>query len=188
MSTAFLIRKRIFLLFFLPLIISGCTPAPIIVKPYITPELARIIQAYEKAVFSTREDPNNQWHHGRMGNMAVNIKKGNHVGLCYHWQWKVYTSIMKTVDNTRWRALGIAINEGSFYEHHAVLLYRPDQTKFEEILKKPYKTNVYVLDPWGSGKPLVYNLGGWLKLPVTLETPARLTRIKTQHPPWKKSQ
>ena len=185
MSAQFLIKIRIFWLIPLFLVIFGCAPPSVTVKQEITPELAIITLAYQKAVRNAYLDKQKQWHHGRLGNIAVNLQGDEHVGLCYHWQWQVYTAVKPAAKSTRWRILGIAINEGSMYEHHAVLLYRPDQTRFEDILKKPYKTNIYVLDPWGSGQPLVYNLGNWLKLPVTLEAPARLTRIQTSKPPWK---
>jgi len=185
MNAYFLTLKHLFWLFVFSLVISGCTPPPVNVKHEMTPGLAVIVRAYENAVHQTRQDKDKLWHHGRLGNVVVNIKGDRHLGLCYHWQWQVYRAVQSVIKRTRWRALGIAINEGGFYEHHAVLVYRPDRTRFEDILEKPYKTDIYILDPWGSGKPLIYNLGNWLKLPVTLESPARLTQIKISTPPWK---
>ena len=167
------------LLLCLPILLglSACT---IMVKPInnIDNSGLRIIkQAYQETVNAAHKDNRLSWNNGRLGNMIVNINGGAHKGLCYHWQRLVYTGIQPALLKTGWKATGIAINEGSFFEHHAVLVYDPATNKLKEILNNIGKSNSYVLDPWSSGEPRIYTTADWLKLPVTIKKAARLTRI-----------
>jgi hypothetical protein len=159
--------------------LSACT---IMVKPINDINISglrTIQQAYQQTVHAAHKDSGLSWNNGRLGNMIVNINGGANKGLCYHWQRLVYTGIQPALVKTGWKATGIAINEGSFFEHHAVLVYNPATIKLTEILNNVNKSNSYVLDPWSSGEPRVYTTADWLKLPVTIKKAARLTRINT---------
>jgi len=142
--------------------------------------LKSIQRAYQQAVSAAHNDNEVSWNNGRFGNIIVNVNGEPNLGLCYHWQKLVFKGIQPALSTTGWKATGIAINEGSFFEHHAVLVYDPLRTKFTDILKKPDKTDSYVLDPWSSGEPRIYTVENWLKLPVTIKVKPRLTKIDLQ--------
>ncbi len=165
----------------LPLLfsLSACS---LMVKPLKTiniNDLRIIQQTYQATINAAHNDNRLQWNNGRLGNMNVNINGGANKGLCYHWQRLVYMGIQPALLKTGWKATGIAINEGTFFEHHAVLVYDPDRLKIDEILNNNNKSYSYVLDPWSSGEPRVYTTADWLKLPVTVRKAARLTIIST---------
>ena len=156
--------------------------AILLIKPInnINNSSLRIIQqAYQETVNAAHKDSRLSWNNGRLGNMIVNINGGVNKGLCHHWQKLVYTGIQPALVKTGWKATGIAINEGSFFEHHAVLVYDPATIKLTEILDNIDKSASYILDPWSSGQPRIYTTADWLKLPVTIKKAARLTRINT---------
>ena len=147
--------------------------------------LQPIMQAYQKTVRQAHADDQYQWNNGRLGNILVNLDADSHRGLCFHWQKMVYIGIQAALVKSGWKATGIAINEGSFFEHHAVLVYDPAKTRLNNILVNSNKSNSYVLDPWSSGEARVYSLDNWLQLPLTIMAPARLTAINTRpvYPP-----
>ncbi len=161
------------------LALSACAAMIKPIKSNNIDGLQVIHEAYRKTVHSAHNDSSQSWNNGRLGNIIVNINGGEHKGLCYHWQKLVYNGIQPALVKTGWEATGIAINEGSFFEHHAVLVYDPGIIGPNEILEEPYKSNSYVLDPWSSGEPRIYTTADWLKLPLTIKKPARLTRIKS---------
>lgn len=136
-----------------------------------------IQQSYAATVKQANNDRKRLWQHGRLGNMTVNLQGKPNVGLCYHWQEIVYVGIQPALLKTQWHAVGIAVNEGNFLEHHAVLVYDPLQVKFDQILAPTRQSMSYVLDPWKTGKPMIYSLKNWLILPFTVDKPARLTAI-----------
>jgi len=156
---------------------SACSLTPGHIKSFHNDKLQKIHQSYVDTVKQANRDLNRHWQHGRLGNMTVNLDGSPNVGLCYHWQEIVYVGIQPAIKKTGWRAVGIAINEGNFLEHHAVLVYDPQQVEFEKILKTQYQSNSYVLDPWKTGKPRIYSLKNWLALPFSIEKPARLTTV-----------
>ena len=141
-------------------------------------ELKIIQRTYQNTISAAHTDNERTWNNGRLGNIIVNVNGGANRGLCYHWQKLVYNGIQPALAKTGWKATGIAINEGSFFEHHAVLVYDPSMIQLKNILKDPYKTRSYVLDPWSSGEPRVYTTADWLKLPVTIKQGARLTQVR----------
>jgi len=159
------------------LTLSACSTSST-VKPDINPHLQTIHRAYEHAVNSIQQDSTHVWHHGRLGNTIVNLQGPPHIGLCYHWQELVHNGIKNAVKKTGWKMAGIAINEGNFLEHHAVLVYDPALLKLDDILKYKNKSISYVLDPWGSGEPRIYTVGQWLQLAVNIEEQPRLTEIR----------
>jgi len=158
--------------------LSACSLTPVYEKSRYNNGLNHILRAYEDTVSRAHADSNRSWQNGRLGNLTVNLEGGTNVGLCYHWQEIVYVGIQKSVKTTGWRAVGIAINEGNFLEHHAVLVYDPKQLKFSQIMDKRFGSKSYVLDPWKSGKPLVYTLDNWLTLAVSIENQPRLTKVE----------
>jgi hypothetical protein len=136
-----------------------------------------IQQAYQQAVMTAHTDSQYAWNNGRLGNIIVNVNGEPNRGLCHHWQQLVYKGIQPALLETGWKATGIAINEGSFFEHHAVLVYDPGKISMEDILKDTKKSDSYVLDPWSSGEARVYTVGNWVKLPVTIKVKPRLTKV-----------
>lgn len=141
--------------------------------------LHMVFTAYHEIVRQAHADHEHSWNNGRIGNMLVNLDPDNNRGLCFHWQKRVYLGIQKSLQESGWRATGIAINEGGIFEHHAVLIYHPDRNKLDTILKNSDKSSLYVLDPWSSGEARTYRLTDWLQLPLTTTKPARLTVIDT---------
>ncbi|NOY65901.1 MAG: hypothetical protein GXP13_00645 [Gammaproteobacteria bacterium] len=141
-------------------------------------KLLEIQAAYISTIKQANLDSQKRWQHGRLGNITVNLEGKPYVGLCYHWQEIVYVGIQKSIKSTGWRATGIAINEGTFMEHHAVLVYDPARLAFNQIFNKKNNMKSYVFDPWKSGKPQVYTLKNWLLLPFSTENQARLTKIE----------
>jgi len=159
------------------LCLSGCVTTPSHIKNINNNSLLTIKSAYVTAIDQAYNDSKRRWQHGKLGNITVNLEGKPNIGLCYHWQEIVYVGIQKSLKTTRWRATGIAINEGNFQEHHAVLVYDPSQTPFDFIFSTQHINNIYVLDPWQNGKAHIYTLKNWLKLPFSTEKPARLTKI-----------
>jgi len=159
------------------LCLSACSASPTYIKNTKDNSLLTIKTAYTTTINQAYKDSNRIWQHGKLGNITVNLEGEPNLGLCYHWQEIVYVGIQKSIKTTGWRATGIAINEGNFQEHHAVLVYNPSQTPFDFIFSKQHINNSYVLDPWQNGKPHIYTLENWLKLPFSTEKPARLTKI-----------
>lgn len=157
--------------------LSGCTLAPSHIKNINDNSLLEIQQAYIITITQANADNKKIWQHGRLGNITVNLEGAPNVGLCYHWQEIVYVGIQKSIKSTRWRAIGIAVNEGGFQEHHAILIYDPRQTPFTQIFNEQNTMDSYVLDPWKSGEPRIYTLKNWLTLPFSIEQQPRLTKI-----------
>jgi len=165
--------------------LSACSLSNTHIKNTQINDLQPILQAYQETVRLANADEDYSWNHGRLGNILVNLDTESRRGLCFHWQKKVYIGIQPALVTSGWQATGIAINEGNFFEHHAVLVYDPAKTHLDNILETSNKSIIYVLDPWSSGEARVYSLDSWLQLPVTIVTPARLTAIDTQpaYPP-----
>lgn len=138
-----------------------------------------IQQAYQQTVSAAHNDNQYAWNNGRLGNIIVNVNKEPNKGLCYHWQQLVFSGIQPALAKSGWKATGIAINEGSFFEHHAVVVYDPEKISIQDLLKDSRKTESYVLDPWSSGEARIYTVGNWLKLPVTVKVKPRLTKVDT---------
>lgn len=165
-------------LFALIFLLSACAPLPLVAPTKIEPDLAPVQAAFEQTVNSALQDTGHNWHNGRIGNMIVNIWGGNNTGLCFHWQALVYRGIQPAIQDTRWRATGIEVNRGTFFEHHAVLVYDPERVRLVGLLDNPRGQSAYVLDPWESGKASIYRLQDWLKKPVTIKVPAKLEDLR----------
>lgn len=161
----------------LALFLSGCSARTISIHQDSPSALQQIHQTYVQTVLSAQQDTQLHWHHGHAGNITVNNEGFPNVGLCHHWQQLVYQQVKPVVDRVGWHAVGIAINEGSYFEHHAVLIYDPRQIKLNQILRQPYSSKIYVLDPWRTGVAQIYSLGDWLDIPLIVRRPARLTQI-----------
>ena len=159
------------------ILLSACAPLPLVTPTAQEPDLAPIQAAFEQTVANAMQESDRNWHNGRVGNMIVNIWGGNNTGLCFHWQALVYMGIQPALQDTRWRATGIEVNRGTFFEHHAVLVYDPDQVPSQGLLDSPQVQSAYVLDPWADGKASIYRLQDWLKKPVTIKVPAKLEDI-----------
>lgn len=159
-------------------VLYACAPLPLAAPADHEPDLAPIQAAFEQTVARALQEPDRNWHNGRLGNMIVNIWGGNNTGLCFHWQALVYLGIQPALQNSRWRATGIEVNRGTFFEHHAVLVYDPEQVQLQGLLDSPQVRSAYVLDPWEDGKASIYRLQDWLKKPVTIKVPAKLEDIR----------
>lgn len=178
MNIATHFRFSVILLLFSGL--AACSITSTHLKSHQIPGLEPILKAYRETVRLAHADKSTAWNHGRLGNILVNLDTKTQRGLCFHWQKRVYISIQPALINSDWTATGIAINEGSFFEHHAVLVYNHTKIRLDNILKHQHKSLNYVLDPWSSGEPRVYLLTDWLQLPHAILTPPRLTVIDTR--------
>lgn len=178
---------RFLALFFVIISLSACA---VTIKPeeyHQFPDLQPVLTAYRDSVQHARNDPAITWTHGRWGNILVNSDPDLHRGLCYHWQKQVYIDIQEALRHNPWQAIGIAINEGSYFEHHAVLLYDARHLTTKEILLSKHQHKSIVLDPWSSGQADVYRLDDWLAKPWIQHEPARLTKlnVRAKFPPSK---
>ena len=160
------------------LLLSGCLVQAVKQENLKDPALTRIHQAFVTTVNRAQSDSQRAWQNGRLGNMVVNIIGGENVGLCYQWQELVYVGIQPALRQTGWQARGISINKGTFFEHHAVVVYNPNISSPDTLLQKPDQQGVYVLDPWESGKANIYTLSDWLKKPWVIEVPAKITNLR----------
>ena len=79
---------------------------------------------------------------------------GRRRGLCYEWQSRVLADLSGVAEDLGWRAAPIGRDVGGLAEHHAVLLYDPEQVLDGD-------ESAFVLDPWRRGAPDVYALGNW---------------------------
>ncbi len=132
---------------------------------------------YRQTVADAYRHPIQRWHHGRLGNMMVNLAGKPHLGLCYHWKKIVNQGIKPGLKITGWKAVGIASNEGTRREHHAVLIYNPDIHDFENLLSAQKSLSIYVLDPWPTGTAATYSLAQWLQWRTRTRSSVRLIII-----------
>lgn len=162
----------------LSLLASACMVQPIKRENLRDPAIGVIREAFVQLLKRAKSDPKHDWHNGRTGNMVVNTVGGNNVGLCYQWQELVYVGIQPALRKTGWRALGVSINKGTYFEHHAVVVFNPKKINPDTLLQHPGQAGVYVLDPWESGKPYIYTLADWLQKPWIIKVPAKITEIR----------
>ena len=158
--------------------LSGCALLPQPIERAQGRSLVVINTYYRQTIAEAYQHPRHRWHHGRTGNMIVNLAGEPHLGLCYHWQILVYNGIKPALAMTGWEAVGIASNEGTGREHHAVLIYDPDKHQLQHLLSGQNDPLVYVLDPWPTGTAAIYSLTQWLQWREHDRSKARLTIIK----------
>jgi len=140
--------------------------------------LKKISRAYETTIQAAHNDPNKQWQSGWLGNMWIHFSENEQRGLCYEWKYLVHAGVRNTVKEVGWESRGIAINENTRHEHHAVLVYDPSRVSASELLSAPSHSPAYVLDAWRQGKADIYTLSDWLQSNFKTESPARLFNIK----------
>ena len=124
--------RKLFLLALL--VLSGCVVLPIPDDSIEDPALLKIKTAFANTIEQTLNDPDQQWTSGWLGNMWVNFHGDNNRGLCYEWKYRVHAGVKETVRVVGWRATGIVINRGVEHEHHAVVVYDPEQNSEEPEL------------------------------------------------------
>ncbi len=159
-------------------LLVACSVAPLAPEHLQTPALRSIYAAYERTVASANSDNNHDWHSGWLGNMWINLRGRSALGLCYQWKQLVYRGISPTATRVGWQAVGVVINQGTGNEHHAVVVFDPRRISRNDVLNASSGDPVYVLDPWRSGRPDVYSMEAWLKLPLNVRVPARLKEVR----------
>ena len=157
--------------------LSGCAITPIPTEPPDNPSLMVINKYYRQTIYMAQQHPQQRWRHGRWGNMVVNLTGYPNLGLCYHWQNLVYQGIKPALEITGWEVVGIATNEGTRHEHHAVLVYNPEIHNLHDLLRNLPHQSVYILDPWPTGTAAIYSLSEWLHWPGQKRLNTRLTLI-----------
>jgi|CXWL01.1.fsa_nt_gi hypothetical protein len=144
------------------LVIGGCTNGVRAIEPSEPPQLVEIAQVYARVVRDTRADPVHTWHHDWTGNIITNFIGGSHRGLCYEWQDHVWHGVYDTIRRQGWQGVGLVVEPGKSGEHHAIVVYDSRVIAREELLHRTPPREAWVLDPWETGRPLVYTLDDWL--------------------------
>lgn len=160
------------------LALSGCVVLPIQHDSIEDPALLKIKAAFANTVEQTLNDPEQQWTSGWLGNMWINFHGDNNRGLCYEWKYRVHAGVKETVQAVGWRATGIVINRGAEHEHHAVVVYDPEQISAEQLLNARPAQSAYVLDAWRQGQADIYTISDWLQLPITVAVAAEIIPIQ----------
>lgn len=158
--------------------LAGCAAPPVAPDNLSDPALRHIHTAFVRTVEAAHRDPQTQWHSGWVGNMRINLAGTRQRGLCYHWQALVYRGVLATVRREGWHATGIMINFGTRNEHHAVLVFDPKEVQQSSLLASPQGKPAWVLDAWRRGRADIYRLDDWLKLPLVVHKPAKLTKVE----------
>jgi hypothetical protein len=151
-------------------ITAGCVALPLYNEGIEDPALRQIADRYEQVIRDAHNDPDTSWQSGWFGNMWVHYSDDPQRGLCYEWKWLVHDGIVDTVHDVGWQLRGIAVREGKSREHHAVVVFNPQQLAAGELLEgKPGQA--YVLDAWQQGEADIYELQDWLGIYATDSTP-----------------
>jgi len=161
--------------------LTACVVTPIQHDDINDPALKNIHQAFSQTVTDALNDPDEDWTSGWLGNMWVNFHEGRQRGLCYQWKYRVHAGVKETVHAQGWQLTGIVINQGADGEHHAVIVYDPEQIQEEKLLSANSAQAVFVLDAWRQGMPDIYHLSEWLQLARHVHVPAKLIEIKPRN-------
>jgi len=156
---------------------SGCVVIPLERDNINEPALQKIHQAFAKTIEAALNDPNEEWTSGWLGNMWVNFHEGSQRGLCYQWKYRVHTGVKETVLAQGWQLTGIVVNQGAKGEHHAVIVYNPQQISSEKLLTANLSQPVFVLDAWRRAEPDIYPVSEWLRLDRHRLVPPKLMRV-----------
>jgi len=160
------------------LCLSGChEPLKVEETAAQSPALAKIQQAFERTVHNALNDPEVEWRAGWIGNMQINWDDSRSFGLCHHWQDIVYAGVIDTVKQVGWEATGVRINNDTYNEHHAVLVYDPDVVQRDQILDRMPWYGAYVLDAWKRGEPDIYHLPEWIDAQLFKRRPPELESL-----------
>ncbi|MBU1710897.1 MAG: hypothetical protein KKE17_12915 [Proteobacteria bacterium] len=157
-------------------VITGCTSLTLEVTENQNQDLLLIRKAFEQNLHDTPENESGStWHSGWLGNILINMAPdGKHRGLCHHWQKRIYQGVLPAARESGWGITGIVINQGTIFEHHAVLVYQPETINRRDILSYKYRDNVFILDAWRRGKADIFTLRDWLKLHLVYRVEAAL--------------
>jgi len=163
------IRKIIpwFMAILLFLTLQACVAVPVQVVSQDNGPLVEIQAVFESLLQQGSGVESGQiWHSGWLGNIMINALGGSNRGLCHHWQQRVYDGVQPTVSRLGWHAEGVVINRRTYFEHHAVLVYDPQEVSNTDLLEGRSRDRAWVLDGWRRGQPDVYTLEQWLTLPL----------------------
>ena len=109
----------------------------------------------------TMNDPEHRWESGWIGNISVNDDPEARRGLCFHWQELVFKKIAPLVHELGWDLVRVNINVGHFNEHHAVIVWNPDEIDRNRLLVVE-RPPAWVLDAWNSGRAEIFALKEWI--------------------------
>lgn len=178
--STFNMRLTVLLLLGIIAALQGCASAPPVPpSDYGQAALLEIHRAFEHTVRAARRDPQVRWRSGWAGNIIVNSLPSDDRGLCYEWQSLVYAGVLPTVRHVGWHANGIAINQGTRNEHHAVIVFDPKVTDQDRILSDPADNPAWVLDAWRRGEADIFTVQQWIALPLFRHTPPKITGVST---------
>lgn len=159
------------------LLLTACIITPLEQDNISDPALQKIHQAFAKTIIDTFDDPNEDWTSGWLGNMWVNFHEGQQRGLCYQWKYRIHAGVKETVHAQGWELTGIVINQAAHGEHHAVIVYNPEQIKPAQLINANMAQPVFVLDAWRRGQADIYHVSEWLKLTNHHYVPAKLIEV-----------
>ncbi len=167
----------------LAVLLAGCVARPVPYQSIQETALREIAHAYQATVRQAYESKDHTWLSGWSGNLYVNINAENTYGLCYHWKKIVYAGISETAARVGWRVSGIAVNEGTSSEHHAVLVYDPARFRDQDLSRPERHHLAYVMDPWREGNADIYTLDKWLQRAGNISVKPRLLTVVTDLQP-----
>lgn len=143
------------------LLLPACA-VPLASSELPRPELAVLQREFETIVARARDDPDVEWESGWLGNIEVNGDPDHRRGLCFEWQELVFARIAPAVRRVGWEAVRVNVNVGHFNEHHAVIVWDPDEIERDRLLVVE-KPPAWVLDAWSSGRAEIFPLDGWIE-------------------------
>lgn len=163
------------------MLLTGCASAPIDPAATGEPGLVAIHGALVEAVEWARTNPDTAWTSGWTGNAVVNATDESTLGLCHEWQELVWDVAQPVAARVGWRADGIAINVGTWSEHHAVVVWDPARIGRDALLGAPADAPAYVLDPWRRGEPDVWTVAAWIDIPLMMMEPPELEDLTAEY-------
>lgn len=163
-------RGHFFFPAFLLLLLPACAPQVRTMSVEDPAPLLTLQAAFRESVHRIKTAEEGIWHSGWSGNVVVNTTGGEHKGLCYQWQEKIYDDIRPVAETLGWEAEKFNINRGNWLEHNVVIVFDPRHTSREAILAAPEKEDAYILDAWRRGEPDVFLLKDWVRIPFLVLT------------------
>lgn len=144
---------------------AGCAAAPLSRERVESDLQLRIIHAaLKRTVDEAFASTDATWHAGWLGNALVHVAPGDHFGLCFHWQDRVFAGVRSTAEGIGWRITGVGAAMGQAREHHVVLVYDPTTFRPTEPLSAGPEDRAFILDAWRRGRPDIHKLSAWLEM------------------------
>ena len=157
-------------------LLCACTATPV-APDDMPPALQRIDEVYRGVVEEAYADPEVEWENGWYGNYLVHLDRDKRRGLCWEWQELVFARVHPIATQVGWGIVGITINNGSFSEHHAVVVYDRARASQDDILRDDGSPHAWVLDAWANGRAEIFRVSEWIDNPLIVFSDPWLTDL-----------